>query len=295
MERHEIEVFLTLAGELHFGRTADVLGVSQGRVSQTVKAIERRIGAPLFDRSSRRVALTPLGRQLRADLEPHHRGIQQAISRATETARSLTGRLAVGYTAAWSGSLLLRAVDRLRARHPDCSVEIHEDSYGATLQSLRTGRTDLHLAELPVDEPDITVGPTLFSDARALAVPAAHPLAAHETVCLEDLALAPLIVPAGMPQVFVDAHYLRHTPSGRPIPRGPAASRWQDFLTLVGSGKGVTLTSVRAATFYARPDVTYVPFRDAPPIRYALLWPTRRADAKVHAFSRIVAELAADT
>lgn len=71
VERLEIEVFLALAEELHFGRTAERLGVSQSRVSQIVKGIERRIGAPLFDRTSRRVALTPLGRQLRTDLELH--------------------------------------------------------------------------------------------------------------------------------------------------------------------------------------------------------------------------------
>ncbi|MFJ3704219.1 MULTISPECIES: LysR family transcriptional regulator [Streptomyces] len=293
MERHEIEAFLALAEELHFGRTAERLGVSQGRVSQTIKGVERRIGGPLFDRTSRRVALTPLGRQLRTDLEPHHRGIQEAISRATETARGLTGRLSVGYTAAWNGSLLLDAVDLLRTRHPECTVEILEDSYGATLRSLRTGRVDLHVAELPVEEPDIIVGPTVCTAARALAVPADHPLATRDTVGLEDLALAPLIRPAGMSQVFLDAHFPQHTPGGRPVPRGPVAASWQDFLTLVGSGKGVTPTCVLAAAFYARQDIVYVPFRDAPPIRYALLRSTRTAGAKVHAFTRVVTELAA--
>ncbi|MDX3183450.1 MULTISPECIES: LysR family transcriptional regulator [Streptomyces] len=293
VERLEIEVFLALAEELHFGRTAERLGVSQSRVSQIVKGIERRIGAPLFDRTSRRVALTPLGRQLRTDLEPHHRGIQQAVGRATETARGLTGRLTVGYTAAWNGSLLLEAADRLRTRHPECAVDILEDSYGATLRSLRTGRVDLHLAELPVDEPDIVVGPTVCTAARALAVPAGHPLASRDTVSLEDLALAPLIRPADVPQVFLDAHFPQHTPGGRPVPAGPVARSWQDFLTLVGAGKGVTPTCALAAAFYTRQDVVHVPFRDAPPVHYALLRSTRRADATVHAFTRIVTELAA--
>ncbi|MFD9290829.1 LysR family transcriptional regulator [Streptomyces sp. NPDC060030] len=293
VERHEIEAFLALAEELHFGRTGARLGVSQGRVSQTIKGIERRIGAPLFDRSSRRVALTSLGRQLRTELEPHHRGIQEAISRATETARGLTGRLAVGYTAAWNGSLLLRAVDRLRTRHPECSVEILEDSYGATSRSLRSGRVDLHLAELPVEEPGITVGPTVCTAPRALAVPADHPLATRDTVGLEDLAPAPLIRPAGMSQVFLDAHFPQHTPGGRPVPPGPVAASRQDFLTLVGSGRGVTPTCTLAAAFYARRDVVHVPFRDAPPIRYALLWPTRTGGAQVHAFARAVTDVAA--
>ncbi|MET7345564.1 LysR family transcriptional regulator [Streptomyces sp. NPDC087866] len=58
MERYEIETFLALAEELHFARTAERLQVSPGRVSQTVKALERRIGGALFERSSRHVALT---------------------------------------------------------------------------------------------------------------------------------------------------------------------------------------------------------------------------------------------
>ncbi|MFC9640896.1 LysR family transcriptional regulator [Streptomyces mirabilis] len=61
MERHEIEAFLTLADELHFRRTSERLGLAQGRVSQTIKKLERRIGVPLFERTSRRVTLTPAG------------------------------------------------------------------------------------------------------------------------------------------------------------------------------------------------------------------------------------------
>ena len=63
MERREIEIFLTLADELHFGRTAERLLVSTARVSQTIKNLERRFGALLFERTSRRVTLTPVGRR----------------------------------------------------------------------------------------------------------------------------------------------------------------------------------------------------------------------------------------
>ncbi|GAA3164734.1 LysR family transcriptional regulator [Nonomuraea salmonea] len=74
MELRDIEIFLTLAEELHFGRTAERLHVTPARVSQAVKKQERRIGAALFERSSRAVALTPIGRQLFADLAPAYRG-----------------------------------------------------------------------------------------------------------------------------------------------------------------------------------------------------------------------------
>jgi DNA-binding transcriptional LysR family regulator len=70
MELREIEIFLALAEELHFSRTAERLHVSQARISQTIKKLERQVGAPLFDRTSRSVAPTPIGARLRDDLAP---------------------------------------------------------------------------------------------------------------------------------------------------------------------------------------------------------------------------------
>ncbi len=64
LERLETQIFLTLAEELHFGRTAERLRITTGRVSQVIKKLERRIGSRLFDRNSRAVRLTAIGRQL---------------------------------------------------------------------------------------------------------------------------------------------------------------------------------------------------------------------------------------
>ena len=66
--RHELEAFLTLAEELHFGRTAARLHVSTARISQTIRALELRVGMRLFARTSRRVSLLPVGQQLLDDL-----------------------------------------------------------------------------------------------------------------------------------------------------------------------------------------------------------------------------------
>ncbi|WP_043637960.1 helix-turn-helix domain-containing protein, partial [Nonomuraea candida] len=82
----DIEIFLALAEELHFGRTAQRLHVTQARVSQAIKKQERRIGAALFDRDNRNVALTPIGRQLFADLHPMYQGLREGIERAVRAA-----------------------------------------------------------------------------------------------------------------------------------------------------------------------------------------------------------------
>ncbi|PZF79074.1 LysR family transcriptional regulator, partial [Jiangella anatolica] len=111
LERYEVETLLTLAEELHFGRTAERLRVTTGRVSHVIKKLERRIGAPLFARTSRVVQLTPIGRQLADDLAPLVAGMDEAVRRAVEAGRGVTGRLRVAFLGEWTAPVLLKAVD----------------------------------------------------------------------------------------------------------------------------------------------------------------------------------------
>ncbi|MEV5574196.1 LysR substrate-binding domain-containing protein [Spirillospora sp. NPDC052269] len=157
---------------------------------------------------------------------------------------------------------------------------------------MRAGEVDLQLTEFPIREPDIAVGSVVFSERRALMVPTDHPLAARPSVSVEDLAHTTLIPVTGetVPQYWLDAYYPRRTPSGQPIPHGPGATYWQEILSLVGSGKGVSTTCVRAMRYFSRPDVTIVPFHDAPPIEYGLLWPVGRQTARVRVFAELVVQ-----
>nr|WP_203599779.1 LysR family transcriptional regulator [Streptomyces sp. SID10853] len=291
VERYEIETFLALAEELHFARTAERLRVTPGRVSQTVKALERRIGGALFERNSRRVALTPVGRQLRDELLPAYRQIQRAISRAAAACADFSGVLRVGFTAPWSGDLIVRAAEVFHSRHPRCAVELQEVTFHAAIEALRDEDVDLAIAEPPVVEPGIVVGPVVLSERRALVVPAGHFLAAQETVSQEDLALLPLVTAAGVSEAWREAFYPRHTPQGRPLTHGPVAAGWQELLSLVGAGKGATVATLRAGDYHGRPDVTYVPFDDAPPVDYALLWRDSGGPPGVRALIDTVLEL----
>ncbi|MFD0363958.1 LysR family transcriptional regulator [Nocardia sp. GCM10030253] len=294
MELRDIEIFLVLADELHFGRTAERLGVSSGRISQVIKQQESRIGAPLFVRTSRQVTLTPIGSQLRDDLAPGYQQIKQAIARATANGRGITGILRVGFSGAWSGNLIVAAGDLFRTRYPECEIQIQEQVLNNRFGPLRTRELDLQLAEFPAEEPDITTGPIIFSHPRALTVPAAHPLAGRESVSLEDLADYPLITIIGPPQYFLDFHLPRHTPLGQPIPRGPATTAWQEILSLVSAGKAVCPTSIRSAEYYARPDLAYVPFRDAPTMDFGLTWLTAAESVKIRTFVQTILEVAED-
>src|SRR5215813_9668202 len=139
MEQRDIEIFLTLAEELHFGRTAERLHVSTARVSQTIKKLERRVGAPLFERTSRQVALTPIGRRLDDDLRPAYRQIREGVDRAIAAARGVEGVLRVGFIGTAVGQFLHQAGEIFHARHPACQVQIREARYSDFLELLRPG------------------------------------------------------------------------------------------------------------------------------------------------------------
>ncbi|MER5261649.1 LysR substrate-binding domain-containing protein [Actinosynnema sp. NPDC002837] len=286
LERHEIDAFLTLAEELHFGRTAERLHVSTARVSQTIRKLERRVGVPLFDRTSRRVELSLAGRRLEEDLRPAWHQVAAALARAIEAGRGFTGTLRVCFTGAAGGQLLVGVTELFRQRHPDCDVEIREAQPADLMPWLRDGTVDLALTTFPVLEPDITTGPALVSEARFLAVPIGHPFACRDRLSVEDLATVPVLrLPDTLPESLRADHAPATTPAGLPIPAGRSAATFQELLTLVGAGHGVLPVGANVRRYYARPDTAYVHLHDAPPVHWGLLWRTDNATARVRAFS----------
>jgi DNA-binding transcriptional LysR family regulator len=296
VEQRDIEIFLTLAGELHFGRTAERLHVSTARVSQVIKKLERRVGAPLFERTSRRVELTPIGRRLADDLRPAQQQIRDAIGRATTAARGVRGTLRVGFAAAAAGQFVLEVAETFRAEHPDCDIILRENQFGEGLSPLRGGEIDMVLATVPVRgarQADLVGGSVMFEEDQLLAVSARHPLAGRPSVSFDDLAHAKVLrTPPAVPGYWDHALVPRRTPDGRPVERGPSFHTIQEMLSLVGAGKGTYPMPTQATTYYVRPDVAYIPIQDAVPFRWRFLWLSATGTARIGAFERAAARLA---
>ncbi len=161
LERHELDAFLTLAEELHFGRTAERLHISTTRVSQTIAKLERRVGVPLFNRTSRRVELTAVGRRLEAEIRPAWTEIGAALQRAIDAGRGLTGTLHVAFVGAAGGQLCVGVTEEFGRREPGCEVRLREAQMSDVFPWLRDGEVDMILAPLPVDEPGIARSPVL--------------------------------------------------------------------------------------------------------------------------------------
>jgi DNA-binding transcriptional LysR family regulator len=292
MEIRDIEIFLTLAEELHFGRAAERLHVTPSRVSKSVAKQERLLGAELFERSSRRVALTAIGARLRDDLESGHRHILEAIESARAAARGESGILTLG---AFTPSIqaLATITERFTASHPDCELLFREVPFSDPFGPLRAGEVDIQACWLPVRDPELSVGPVLFTQDVRLLIATWHPLAVRETVSLEDL--ADYAVPSTYPQVPV--HWEEslnpfHTPSGRPIPRGPRIGSLLEILALVAGGRIVCPVYSGIVEHVPYPGVTSLPVRDAPAGRWALVWRTAGETPLVRAYARVAVDTA---
>ncbi len=224
MDVQQVEAFLAVADELHFGRAAERLVQSRPRVSKLIASLEREVGGALFDRTSRRVRLTPLGTRFRDQLRPGYAQMQAALADARAAATQASGVLRVGFTVTTGGEALTRLVTVFESAHPGCQVILNEVGIGDPYAPLRRDEIDVLVNWLAVDEPNLTAGPVIDRCDRALAVAAGHSLAAGPPVTAEDLAdLEMAWIPPSLPTALYDALLPPRTPSGRPIRRTPGS------------------------------------------------------------------------
>lgn len=121
---------------------------------------------------------------------------------------------------------------------------------------------------------------------------AAHPYAGRDSVSREDFGDLTFVahqsrIPPFMEEVFQPFR----TPSGRPVPRGPIVTNWDDQMKAVNAGQAVIACPAEAARFYPWPDLLYLPIRDAPPIEWALVWQTSNTSRLPLALAQTVLDL----
>lgn len=292
LDLRELECFLALAEELHFGRAGERLFVSQSRVSQLLRALERRVGARLVDRTSRRVALTPLGERFLTDLRPAYDALRSAVGDARDAARGVEGVLRVGFQGV-AGRTVMAAVHAFRERHPGCEIEIAEIPLADPFGPVRRGEVDTAVVLLPFAEPDLTLGPVFSREQQTLAVSVRHPFASRRRLDAEDLADCPLIGPAApAPAYWRAAQAPSVTPGGRPVPAGPAVSTLQEGITLAAAGRGGMLLCRPTGTYQARDDLAFVPVDGLPPSALGLIRHRDAATARLRAFGTALAGVA---
>ncbi|WP_161165792.1 LysR family transcriptional regulator [Streptomyces sp. SID5910] len=290
MELRDIEIFLTLAEELHFGRTADRLHVSQARVSQSIAKQERQIGSLLFTRTSRRVELTSIGHQLRKSLSVGYQQILDGVHEATAVARGTTATLTLGLHGPQAHDQA-DLLDLFRSRRPDIDLRIKEMIFTDPFEPLRDGTVQVATAWLPVREPDLTIGPLVDTEPLLLMVANDHPLTTRDRVGMEDLGdwCLPYTGPP-TPEYWLQTLVPTHTPGGRPIRRGPKVSTFQEVAAAVAAGDAISLVHGDAARYYRWPGLCYLHPYDAPTGSWALIWRTAAENEAIRSLARAARE-----
>ena len=287
MDMQQVEAFLAVADELHFGRAAERLVLSRPRVSKLIASLEREVGGALFSRTSRRVRLTPLGTRFRQQLRPGYNQMQAALADARAAATQASGVLRIGFTVTTGGQALTRLVTAFASAHPDCQVSLTEVGIGDPYAPLRRDEIDVLVNWLAVDEPDLTAGPVIDRCDRALAVAAGHPLAASPQVTAEDLGdLEMASIPPSLPAALLPPR----TPWGRAVRRIHQVQGLHHTLALVASGRIVHPT-VASLPLAHRADITLIPITGLPPLPLGLIWCTAHENARIRALAQTTVPL----
>jgi DNA-binding transcriptional LysR family regulator len=193
IEFRELRSFTVLCEELHFGRAAERLHISQSPLSQTIAQLERKLGARLLDRSSRHVRLTPSGEVLLEHARRLLHELDDAVGAAQRAAAGETGsvRLAVGPIA--RAAVLPALRHELDLLHPSLHVEVDDGSGDAMIDGLMQGAMDVVLMLCPPHR-DGTDHKVLRRDRPIAVVHYDNPLAQLQSVTLQELAAHTLVL-----------------------------------------------------------------------------------------------------
>jgi DNA-binding transcriptional LysR family regulator len=292
VELREIRAFLVLAEELHFGRTASRLGLTPSRVSQTIRTLETRVGGRLFERTSRRVQLTPAGAQLRRGVSSAYDQLEQALATTHESVTGVSGTLRIGmYSTCNGGPHFIEIAKTFETRHTASSVVVTNTGFARDqLAWLRNGELDMLAMRLPLNASDATIGPILSSEPRVLAVAADHPLATRDSVSIEDLADYTVADVPTLPRELMDAFIPPQTPSGKRLRRTQSHAVAETPIR-VALGEIVHPTVPSFLNHYPHPAITSIPIRDMPDSETALIWLSSNSSAKIHAFARAATDV----
>ena len=193
MELRHLRYFVAVAEELHFGRAARRLNISQPPLSQQIRALERELRVDLFVRAARRVALTHAGKAFLEQAQAVLTASDDAAEAARRAARGEVGRLTIGFIDAAAFSLLPRILLQFRRLKPGVELALRELTGTAQLDALGKGEIDVGFLRPPVALDRFEVE-TLVRERFVAGIPARHPLARRELLRLEHLASEPFVM-----------------------------------------------------------------------------------------------------
>lgn len=310
VEVRELRYFIAVAEELNFTRAAERLGMAQPPLSAAIAKLERKLGAQLLERTSRRVGLTPAGAVLagqgRTALEALGAAVERARRRATQP-DCLTVAVKAG-----GGTSLLKKITQLCAQDPQLpKVRLLFDYPGGSAAAVRTGAADAAILRTPFDQRGLDAE-VLLTEPRVAVLPAGHRLARRRKLRRADLAGEPMprwkghadpatvaywtgtdTPPAPSPAPPRSIRNQHGGPGAIQTPEGPEISDMNQLLDVVALGQAVAYVPASVARRHTCAELIFVPVSDLSPSEVVAAWPEYSRSRALADFIQAAAQAAA--
>ncbi len=261
IETRLLQQFIAVAEELHFNRAAERLHMAQPPLSQAIRKLEAAVGAPLFERTPRSVALTPAGAAFLETARRTVQSLEEGVAQTRRVAQGMEGHLTLTFINIAPYAPLLQALRHFRERNPGIAFTMREATTQEQVNALERGEADIGFMRTPGTTTPHLRMQRLLSERICVALPTGHPLAARARV---DLALlrneAFVASPRTLGKGFHDQLIGLCQTAGFVPDIVQHGRQMQTLIALVAAGFGIALLPASLAT-ETREDVVFRPLQ----------------------------------
>ncbi|NPC94386.1 LysR family transcriptional regulator [Bacillus sp. WMMC1349] len=263
MELRHLRYFIVVAEELHFGKAALRLKMTQPPLSQQIKQLESEIGVTLLKRSKRTVKLTSAGSVFLNQIKEGLSQIDQAVDMAQRTARGELGKLVIGFVGSATYEIMPPIIREYRKKYPDVKIDLRELSTLDQTKALLNGHIDIGVLHPPLKYNELKTY-TVKRSHCVLVLPKHHPLTKKSRIKLRDLEGEGLVAIAkeAWPSLYTDFE-LTCKKAGFIPNIAQEATEYQMVIGLVSAGMGIALVPTPTHQLF-KIDVVYKEIEDLP-------------------------------
>jgi DNA-binding transcriptional LysR family regulator len=285
--------FAMLADELHFGRAAQRLHMTQPPLTQAIAQLEKRLAVRLFERTKRSVQLTATGQALLPEVLDLLARAQALPEHARAAAAGELGRLRLAFVSTVGFALLPQWVRGFRALYPKVQMDLLEATGDVQLQAFARGELDAgFMLHAPGFAPPGLARHGVSQEPLVLALPEQHPLASAPVLAMAEVLDAPLVIfPRRIVPSLFDAIFGIYHAAGRLPVVAQEAIQMQTIVNLVSAGLGCAWVP-HSVTQFQRPGVVYRALpgnADLPGCETSLVWAAQGASPALERFVEFVA------
>ena len=292
MELRHMRYVIAVAEELHFGRAAARLHIAQPPLSQQIRQLEEELGAPLFNRTSRRVELTDAGQAFLTEARRTLAQAERAVQAAQRAHRGELGHLEVGFVSSAMAGFMPDILRTFRAQFPDVDLVLHQLLTSEQVRALRERRLHIGFLRPPLDD-DTLRWETVLREPLVVLLPSAHELAHRTQIPLAALADDQFVLPPHSPPFGLRDQVVNLCQQAGFTPRvTQVVTHYPAIVGFVAAGLGLSILPA-SMQMLQQSGVIYRPLQDCTLWReMAVAWRRDEASTVLQSFLAVVRSLA---